>query len=166
MSGPSNSETFQFRTFKLSNFRARNSADFRTSISARFKPSNFANFQSVELSNSRTFSPFKLSIELETFRSLKPSNSQTRDLSHKPQIESEANLSNSKLSNFQTFDLELSNCRTFERSNLQSLKPSNFRKCKLSTSQTLKLRRPIELDRGKSLKFEFGAASRARKFES
>ena len=70
MSGPSNSETFESRTFKLSKFRARNSADFERSISTRFNPSNFANFQSFELSNSRRFIPFKLSIS-EIF---KPSN--------------------------------------------------------------------------------------------
>ena len=102
-----------------------------------FKPSNFANFQSFEFSNSRIFNLSK------------PSNSQTRDFSHKPQIESEAlTFQNSKLSKLSKF------CRR------------TFRKCKLSKSQTLKLRRPIELDRGKSLKFEFEAGSRARKFES
>ena len=181
-SGPSNSESVQSRTFKHSNsqtFELQTRWTFELSISTRFKPSNFANYQSVELSNSRTFIPFKQSIS-ETFKPsnwkpfevLKSSNSQTRDLSHKPQIKSEANLSNSKLSNFQTVDLsnlqafELSNFRTFEPWNFQTLQPSNLRKCKLSKSQTLKLRRPIELDRGKSLKFEFEAAFRARKFES
>ena len=163
MSGPSNSETFESRTFKLSNFRARNSADFRT-----FHLDAFQTFKLCKLSIFRTpklanFIPFKLSIS-ETF---KPSNLKTfRSLSvSKP----EANLSNSQTfshkPNFrilsQPFELQ-----TFKLSNFRSLKPSNLRKCKLSKSQTLKLRRPIELDRGKSFKFEFEAASRARKFES
>ena len=73
MSGPSNSETFESRTFKLSNSQTvelETRRTFELSISTRFKPSNFANFQSFELTNSRTFIPFKLSIS-ETF---KPSN--------------------------------------------------------------------------------------------
>ena len=73
MSGPSNSETFESRTFKLSNsqtFEIETRRTFELSISTRFKPSNYANFQSFEFSNSRTFIPFKLSIS----ESFKPSN--------------------------------------------------------------------------------------------
>ena len=72
MSGPSNSETCQSRTFKLSvsqTFELQTRRTFELS-SPRFKPSKFANFQSVELSTSRTFIHFKLLIS-ETF---KPSN--------------------------------------------------------------------------------------------
>ena len=147
MSGPSNSETVESRTFKLSNFRARNSADFRTfhldafqtfklcklSIFRTLKLANFHPFQTFDLWNIQTF-------ELETFRWLKPSNYQTRDLSHKPQIESEANLSNSKPSNLRAFELSIfrtfkvPNRRIFESANFQSIEVSDFR-----TSQTFKV---------------------------
>ena len=150
----------QFQFFKLSSSKLGGLSNFPSR-----RVSTPQTLQSFELPNSRTFILSSLSnfdlgniqtFEPETFRSLKPSISQTRDLSHKPQIKSQANLSNSKPSKVRTFKLSI----------FQSLRPSNLRKCKLSKSQTLKLRRPIELDRGKSLKFEFEAASRARKFES
>ena len=76
ISSPSSSETFQSRTFKLSKsqtFELETRRTFEFSISTRFKLSTIADFESIELSNSRTFIPFKLWIS-ETFNpsNLKP----------------------------------------------------------------------------------------------
>ena len=120
MSGPSNSDTFEARPFKISKFQTvelETRRTFELSISTRTPQT----LQSFELPNSRTFILSSLSnfdlgniqtFEPETFRSLKPSISQTRDLSHKPQIKSQANLSNSKPSKVRTF--ELSSFRSFK----------------------------------------------------
>ena len=56
--GLSNLETFQSLTFKISNFRARNSADFRTfNLDAfqTFKLCKLSIFRTLKLSNSQTF---------------------------------------------------------------------------------------------------------------
>ena len=137
-----------FQTFNLSDFRARNSADFRTFHLDAFQPVKLcklsifrilklANFQSFDLWNFQTF-------ELETSRSLKPSNSQTRDLSHKPQIESEA--LTFQTPNFRTVKV----CRrTSESANFQSLKLSNFEGRSNSTAAkawSSSLKQAVELE--------------------
>ena len=64
----------------------------------------------------------------------------TRDLSHKPQIESEANLSNSKPSNLRTSELsnKLSNFQTSELSKIETVQSSKVQIFKVSNSQTSK----------------------------
>ena len=181
MSGPSNSETFESRTSKLSNFQTfelETRRTFELSISTRFKPSNFANFQSFELSNSRTFIPFKLSIS-ETFKpsNLKPfevwhlrglklaTSATSRRSNLKPTFQT-PNLQTCELSNLKTFELsnfrtfEVWNRRIFESANFQSLKLSNFEGRSNSTAAkvwSLSLKQPVEkvreLERLKVWKF-------------
>ena len=138
MSGPSNSKTFQSRTFKFSNsqtFELETRRTFELSISTRVKPSNFANFKSVEISNSRTFIPFKLSIsetfnpsnlkpfEVWSLRTLKLATSATSRRSNlKPTFQT-PNLQTCELSNFQAF--VLSKFETVEYLKVQTSKVSN-----------------------------------------
>ena len=171
MLGLSNFETFQTQTFKLSNFRARNSADFRTFNLHAFQSFNLCKlsiFRTLKLSNSQTFKPSNLKpFEVWNLRTLKLATSATsRGATLKPALQT-SNFRTFKLSNFRTF--ELSNLRTFEPSNFQRLKPSNLRVCQLSKSPNFKLRRP---DRTRPRqKFEVWvwssqSSSKVRKFES
>lgn len=175
VSGPSNSETFQTETFKLSNsqtFELETRRTFELSISMRFKPSNFANFQSFELSNSRSFIPFKLSIS-ETF---KPSNSKPFEVWNlrtfklvtsapaEEEIWSEPfKLRTFKLSNFRTF--KPSKLQTFKLSKFETVEPSNLQTFKLSNSQTSKADRTRPREKFEVWVWSSQSSSKVREFE-
>ena len=133
---------FQSRTFKLSSSKLGGLSNFPSRRVSNLE--TFANFQSVELSQSRTFIPFKLSIseafKPSNFKPFEVGNLRTFNLAT-PATSRRSNLKPTfQTPKFRTFRLsfELSKFRTFERSKLETVEPSKVQTFKVSNSQTSK----------------------------